>query len=634
MYTNKPGAVIRELACNAFDAHVEKGNPEVPFEIHLPTWLDKTFMIRDYGIGIPHDKFELIYTTIGESTKDATNDLTGMFGLGSKVSFSMVDSFTVENWRDGEKSTWLCFKNAGNPQVTMLNKEASDEPSGVKVSFVFEEDEVDEFTRQLTKQLKYFPTKPIITGGEGVAEWDELPDGWETKDYFYSKQRGVYSWSRTHYVVMGNVAYDLNESEVLAPSGVFHESLTIKVPIGSVDIPPSRETLEYTAKTKTYLNAVLARIKKDYQQKFDDEVSKITDYLELRKKVYNSNGHMVNKGAIKFKGVEYTRHHLSRSHLSGTEHGLTVKHIQNRYTNVYRSTVISMVHVVNGLTLYINDLGVGASTHINNEYSKITSDCYIIEPLKGTKKTRQSLLDAEIKRTKDFFGKEPKLLSSIIGFPVKTSASARAKPDQIFKITKSAGTTRNMVISVADIPTKGYMLPMYGWDVEGIFKGKLQELGQFVDEIDAPVYLVRKNTRKDVNLKSEEDLQKHLNTLLTPRVIAHQKAIDIKDKFSLRDMNNLKTQEWKEVDAILYLLIGYYERRVTRRVSVCNYNDAVTLLSNIPKSSAFISTRAQKLLDSYKEKYAGLVSALGSGWNHKSNFEQLHNFLKHNGQKT
>ena len=117
-YKDKTGAIIRELACNALDAHVDKGTPEVPFEIHMPSWLDKTFHIRDYGTGIPHDKFEKIYTNIGASTKEGSNDDHGGFGIGSKSPFTIVDTFLVENWNAGVKTTWACFKSSGFPQVS------------------------------------------------------------------------------------------------------------------------------------------------------------------------------------------------------------------------------------------------------------------------------------------------------------------------------------------------------------------------------------------------------------------------------------------------------------------------------------------------------------------------------------
>ena len=39
LYKNKPGAVIRELSCNAYDSHVMAGKEDVPFEIHMPSWL-------------------------------------------------------------------------------------------------------------------------------------------------------------------------------------------------------------------------------------------------------------------------------------------------------------------------------------------------------------------------------------------------------------------------------------------------------------------------------------------------------------------------------------------------------------------------------------------------------------------
>jgi len=500
MYTNKSGAIIRELSCNAWDAHVEKGNTEVPFEIHLPTWLQKTFMLRDYGTGIPHDQFEFIYTNIGGSTKENSNDYIGAMGLGSKSAFAMVDSFTVENWRDGFKSTWLCFKDAGSPQVTMLAKEASDEPSGLKVSFVFEEDEVREFTKQLTKQLQYFPTKPTITGGEGVDEWDELPDGWETKDYFYSKKRGIHSWSREHHVVMGNVAYVLNEGELdHSHNMLFRESLTLKVPIGAVDIPPSRENLEYTLRTKKYLNSMLGKIRKDYNDDFLAEIAKITDYLELRKKFTQANSSLISLRKFTFDNKEYEWEHLARSYIMPSEHGLVIKEIRSRYADVFKVTQVTMTDVCTGIHLYINDLGRGAAAHIKEKYTDIPDDAYIIDPTKGTKATRQALFDADLKTATDFFGKAPLLLSSVIGMPPAATKGARAKPDQIFEVTSQGSTVKSSVRSVTDIPTKGYMLPMSGWDVEeGHFRGLIPKIGFFAAELDEPIYLVRKLTRKDV----------------------------------------------------------------------------------------------------------------------------------------
>ena len=36
LYQNKIGSIVRELSCNAHDAHVMVGKQDVPFVLHLP----------------------------------------------------------------------------------------------------------------------------------------------------------------------------------------------------------------------------------------------------------------------------------------------------------------------------------------------------------------------------------------------------------------------------------------------------------------------------------------------------------------------------------------------------------------------------------------------------------------------
>jgi hypothetical protein len=548
----------------------------------------------------------------------------------------MVDSFTVENWRDGEKSTWLCFKNQGSPQVTMLAKEPSSEPSGLKVSFVFEDDEVMEFTKQLTKQLKYFPVKPIITGGEGVAEWDDLPAGWETKDYFYSKQRNVASYNRTHFVVMGNVAYDLREHEVdQEHRTLFRESLTLKVPIGAVDIPPSRENLEYTKKTKAKLNEMLVKLRKEYNDDFLKEINACTDYLSLRKIFVQANSMLISLRKFTFQGKEYTWNELSSGHVDTAEILVSVKQINSRYANVFRSSNISMSEICAGTaTFLINDLGQGHLKHIKAEYTKITSGAYIIDPVKGTKKTRQDLFDQDFQRASKFLGKDPILLSSIIGMPmIVKGAAGRAKPDQIFKVTRNGYTVKSSVESVTDIPTEGYMLPMSGWDVEGgFFKGKVSYLGSLAKDLDKPVYLVRKFTRKSVvGLGDASHLSAALDKLLVPRIKSYLDAEKLRGLLSQGAMSHLDVVDWKNVDNTIYLLLKFHKRMLKHGMNHSSYSTANKLISDINiTSTAFVSTRTMGFINTYNTRWKKLVEALCYGWNSKENFIHLHTFIKEN----
>ncbi len=76
LYSNKVRAVIRELCSNAADSHIAAGN-DAPFEVTIPTTLDPTFRVRDFGTGLKHEQVMHLYTTIFESTKETTNDQTG-----------------------------------------------------------------------------------------------------------------------------------------------------------------------------------------------------------------------------------------------------------------------------------------------------------------------------------------------------------------------------------------------------------------------------------------------------------------------------------------------------------------------------------------------------------------------------
>src|SRR5271157_2420519 len=52
LYTDPVRAVIRELACNAYDAHVVVGKEKEPFKTNLPTNFEPSFRIRDFGPGM------------------------------------------------------------------------------------------------------------------------------------------------------------------------------------------------------------------------------------------------------------------------------------------------------------------------------------------------------------------------------------------------------------------------------------------------------------------------------------------------------------------------------------------------------------------------------------------------------
>ena len=54
LYTDTRLAIVRELSTNAYDAHVDAGNADRPFDVHLPNSFAPFFKIRHGPISPGH----------------------------------------------------------------------------------------------------------------------------------------------------------------------------------------------------------------------------------------------------------------------------------------------------------------------------------------------------------------------------------------------------------------------------------------------------------------------------------------------------------------------------------------------------------------------------------------------------
>lgn len=259
LYSNKFKAILRELGCNAYDSHVEAGYPDRPFTVHLPTRLNPTLSIRDYGVGLDHEQVMGLYTTYFESTKNDSNDFVGCMGLGSKSPFSYTKTFTIVAIKNGIKGTYSAFigKN-GVPNVAQLSSEETDEESGVEISFPVEEVyDMRNFAHEVGSTFKWFKTKPEITGNDVTIPEVEYTERDIAPGIHMYKGHG---YRNSSYALMGNVAYPINvpEGEELGEGvrNLLHNnSFVIEVGIGDLDIAASREELGYTDQTIETLKA-------------------------------------------------------------------------------------------------------------------------------------------------------------------------------------------------------------------------------------------------------------------------------------------------------------------------------------------------------------------------------------------
>jgi hypothetical protein len=265
LYSNKVQAVIRELSCNAYDAQVEAGNADLPFDVKLPdnNYGKDTFYVRDYGTGLTEEQIYNVYTTYFESTKTESNDYVGALGLGSKSPFCLTDSFTVESFVDGKLLTFLAFiGKEGMPEISKVGEAETTESNGLKVSF-----ETDagpgKFRREARNLFKWFPVVPNFITNEELAV--ETVEPLRTlSDTVKVYPGNVFGYDERILVKQGTVVYPIPESIMRQHFAEFEYlssmRLVIEVDLGQVDITASRESLSFVEMTVTNMKAKFQEI--------------------------------------------------------------------------------------------------------------------------------------------------------------------------------------------------------------------------------------------------------------------------------------------------------------------------------------------------------------------------------------
>lgn len=243
-YPEPEYASLREYSTNAYDAHVEAGVTR-PIEVSLPSRLSPFLRIKDYGVGMDADAIRQVYSQYGSSTKRSSNDFNGMFGIGGKAALSYTDQFTVVSTKNG-KTIQVSVSRAANGGGVMqiVSEKATSKPNGTEV--LIPAKVPNDFGKWAAHMFRFWkPGTVHVDGREPVRDEPmKLTDDIWLIDGSQS------------YIVMGNVPYKASIRHEL-PTGYDYASRSYRperavacfVPIGAVEIPPSREEVTSTARS-------------------------------------------------------------------------------------------------------------------------------------------------------------------------------------------------------------------------------------------------------------------------------------------------------------------------------------------------------------------------------------------------
>lgn len=283
IYSDKIRAIVRELMTNAYDAHLAVGTIDKPFNVYLPTLINPTFGVRDFGPAISHEDMMARFTCVFDSTKDSSNDFVGALGLGRLSPFAYTDTFSVTTYIDKVARAYSVYMNEQNiPTLTLLGENETDEVNGFEVQVPVSNGDMTAFWNAYKFTLLGFDVAPAVVNTDGVEVYETAMtgNGWKivkNLDGIYAKQ--------------GCVVYPIDTSKVKAGEIVRDSNgIIVDYPIGQLEFNASREALGYREATINNLNAGLktaeGEIIKDIGEQFSRcknivEAAKLSDNLKL-----------------------------------------------------------------------------------------------------------------------------------------------------------------------------------------------------------------------------------------------------------------------------------------------------------------------------------------------------------------
>lgn len=262
LYKNPVLAVLREYSTNAWDSHVDAGNPN-PIEVTLPTDAKPELVIQDFGLGMSIDDIRETYSNYGASTKRGTNAVAGQLGLGSKSGLSYAEAFTITAVRNGVKVVAMSTKDEyGVGVIKVLDTLGTDDPNGVRITIPVKNWDIPTFNANAKLLYSFWSPGSVLVNGEAPATSLWEANALRLDDWGHTLLIAPESGLHTSYVVMGNVPYAVDDLRV----GGRDRRFVAQLNIGDVDFTPSREELRHTPHTDKTLTELREWIADHYER--------------------------------------------------------------------------------------------------------------------------------------------------------------------------------------------------------------------------------------------------------------------------------------------------------------------------------------------------------------------------------
>lgn len=258
-YRFKVRTPVQEIISNARDAQRENGNPDRPIKIQLPTKLEPTFIVRDYGVGMNEQRVKDIFTSFGASTKNSDNSQTGGFGIGAKSPLAYTDSFNIKTYVDGTYWFYVVAKTDNEGiSINLLDKGETTEENGTEVQIPVKTFDSKDFIQAARRCTMFWDVKPIMNI-DNESVFSGLGTGTEIADNFRvftsSELLGVFD--EKFIVVVDGIPYECDykmRQDVKAMNKIvdklnYDGRAVLFLNTGDIDLLQTREAIDSTERT-------------------------------------------------------------------------------------------------------------------------------------------------------------------------------------------------------------------------------------------------------------------------------------------------------------------------------------------------------------------------------------------------
>lgn len=255
LYSDKELALLREYGVNAWDEHQDAGIPDRPIKVILPTEVEPTLVVRDFGRGLSEEWVFGVYNRYGKSTKRSSPTTAGFLGIGSKAAFAYTDSFTIVSRHGGVRATYVAV--LGENHVGRCDKYTEEpleegEETGVEIRIAVDPKDVPAFHRAAERLFRHFRPLPEINIPLKPPEYEGREHGYVLGPC--EDEDGASQWT----AVVGVVPYRLDLSKMsrsLEEAGLYDVAKRVRGGLyfgldEGVAFAAHREEVAYTGGTK------------------------------------------------------------------------------------------------------------------------------------------------------------------------------------------------------------------------------------------------------------------------------------------------------------------------------------------------------------------------------------------------